>query len=133
LPWSPLAGGLLSGKFDLTGVSKKGPEGTRRASFDFPPVDMSRAERVLTVLRTVAQATGASVARVALAWVLTRPFVTSVIIGAKSRDQLKDNLAATELKLSDDQVQSLDLVSALPSEYPGWMVDWQNRDPRVKA
>jgi len=131
LPWSPLAGGLLSGKFDLTGVSKKGPEGARRASFDFPPVDMPRAEKVLAVMRTVAEATGVSVARIALAWVLTRPFVSSVIIGAKTQEQLKDNLAAADVKLSPEHVKTLDAVSKLPSEYPGWMVERQTSEPRV--
>src|SRR5215470_8223823 len=88
LPWSPLAGGLLSGKFD---PDKKGPADARRTAFDFPPVNMERLPRVLSALRTVAEATGASVARVALAWLLTRSFVTSVIIGAKRREQLVDN------------------------------------------
>ncbi len=127
LPWSPLAGGLLSGKFDPT---KKGPEGARRSSFDFPPVEMERLPRVLAALREVADGMGVSVARVALAWQLTKPFVTSVIIGAKNREQLADNLAATTLTLSADAVKRLDDASALPPEYPGWMVGWQNRDPR---
>jgi aryl-alcohol dehydrogenase-like predicted oxidoreductase len=131
LPWSPLAGGLLSGRFD---PDKKGPADSRRTSFDFPPVSMERLPRVLSALRTVAEATGASVARVALAWLLTRPFVTSVIIGAKRRDQLVDNLAATELRLAPEQIASLDAASALPAEYPGWMVEFQNaRDPRGVA
>jgi len=82
LPWSPLAGGLLSGKYE---ADKKGPSGSRRSSFDFPPVDLERLPRVLSALRHVAEATEASVARVALAWQLTRPFVTSIIIGAKNR------------------------------------------------
>ena len=127
LPWSPLAGGLLSGKFD---ANKKGPEGARRASFDFPPVDGERLPRVLTALRSVADSTGLSVARIALAWVLSRPFVTSVIIGAKNRDQLQDNLAATEVKLAAEHLSALDAASALPPEYPGWMVEFQNRDDR---
>jgi len=97
LPWSPLAGGLLSGKFD---PDKPGPEGARRTSFDFPPVDRSRLPRVLTALRKVAGEKNVSVARVALAWQLTKPFVTSVIIGAKTRDQLTDNLASTEVTFS---------------------------------
>jgi aryl-alcohol dehydrogenase-like predicted oxidoreductase len=131
LPWSPLAGGLLSGKFD---PDKQGPADARRASFDFPPVNMERLPRVLGALRTVAEATGTSVARVALAWQLTRPFVTSIIIGAKKPEQLVDNLAATELRLAPDQVALLDAASALPPEYPGWMVDFQNaRDPRGTA
>jgi aryl-alcohol dehydrogenase-like predicted oxidoreductase len=128
LPWSPLAGGLLSGKFD---PDKKGPADARRASFDFPPVNMERLPRVLSALRTVAEGTGTSVARVALAWQLRKPFVTSIIIGAKRPDQLADNLAATELELSSEQLKLLDDASALPPEYPGWMVDFQNsRDPR---
>lgn len=127
LPWSPLAGGLLSGKFDL---DKPKPEGSRRTSFDFPPVDLARARPVLAALRAVSEATGVSVARVALAWVLTRPFVTSVIIGAKTREQLVDNLAASEVKLSAEHVAALDAASALPPEYPGWMLDFQNRDRR---
>ncbi|MCU1280133.1 MAG: Oxidoreductase [bacterium] len=129
LPWSPLAGGLLSGKFDPEKTG--GPANARRSSFDFPPVDRTRLSRVLPVLRSVAEQSGASVARVALAWLLTRPFVTSVIIGAKTREQLVDNLAATEVKLTPEQLERLNEASALPPEYPGWMLDWQNREPRV--
>jgi len=128
MPWSPLAGGLLSGKFD---PGKPGPEGSRRTTFDFPPVDKVRLEGVLKALRAVSEATGVSVARVALAWVLTRPFVSSVIIGAKTKEQLKDNLAASDVKLAPEHVRDLDAASALPAEYPGWMVDWQNREPRA--
>jgi aryl-alcohol dehydrogenase-like predicted oxidoreductase len=127
LPWSPLAGGLLSGKFD---PDKPGPEGSRRTSFDFPPVDRERLRKVLPALRKVAEATGLSVARVALAWHLTRPFVTSVIIGAKTREQLLDNLAAADVRLSPEHVKVLDEASALPPEYPGWMLAFQNREPR---
>ena len=125
LPWSPLAGGLLSGKFDL---DKPGPAGARRTTFDFPPVNHERTAQVLTVLRTVSAAVGVSVARVALAWLLTRPFVTSVIIGAKTREQLLDNLAASEVRLAPEQIAALDAASALPPEYPGWMVDRQSRE-----
>src|SRR3954463_12472398 len=120
LPWSPLAGGLLSGKFD---PEKKGPADARRTNFDFPPVNMERLPRVLAALRQVAEQTGVSVARVALAWELTKPFVTSIIIGAKKPEQLVDNLAAVELRLSPEQTKRLDEASALPIEYPGWMVE----------
>jgi aryl-alcohol dehydrogenase-like predicted oxidoreductase len=131
LPWSPLAGGLLTGKFD---PEKKGPADARRAAFDFPPVNMERLPRVLAALRQVAESTGTSVARVALAWQLTRPFVTSIIVGAKKKEQLVDNLAAVELHLNDEQIAILDDASALPAEYPGWMVQFQNqRDPRGQA
>lgn len=130
LPWSPLAGGLLSGKFD---PEKKGPADARRASFDFPPVDMNRLPRVLSALREVSEAMNVSVARIALAWHLTRPFVTSVIIGAKTHAQLLDNLAAVDVTISPEHLAKLDAASALPPEYPGWMVDWQNRDVRGVA
>jgi aryl-alcohol dehydrogenase-like predicted oxidoreductase len=131
LPWSPLAGGLLSGKFD---PQKKGPADARRTAFDFPPVNAERLPGVLTALRQVADASQHSVARVALAWQLTKPFVTSIIIGAKTKEQLLDNLAATGVKLSSEHIKLLDEASALPSEYPGWMVAQQNaRDPRGQA
>jgi len=130
LPWSPLAGGLLSGKFDL---ENPGPEGARRTKFDFPPVDRERAKIVLKALRVVSEATGISVARAALAWLLTRPFVTSVIIGAKTREQLVDNLNAGDVRLSPEHIAQLDAASALPSEYPGWMVIRQNNDNRPPA
>jgi len=127
LPWSPLAGGLLSGKFD---PDKPGPEGSRRTSFDFPPVDKDRLRKVLPVLREVSAATGLSVARIALAWQLTKPFVTSIIIGAKTKEQLVDNLASADAELAPEHIAKLDAASELPSEYPGWMLGWQNRDRR---
>ncbi len=128
LVWSPLAGGLLSGKYDREGP---GPEGSRRASFDFPPVNRERAFACVDAMREVGAAHGVSVARVALAYVLAKPFVTSVIIGAKRIDQLQDNLAAADLYLTPDQIAKLDEVSSLPPEYPGWMVKMQtaNRPP----
>ncbi len=120
--WSPLAGGLLSGKYDREG---KGPAGARRATFDFPPVDKERAFACIDAMRPIAEAHGVSVARVALAWLLQKPAVMSVIIGAKSVEQLADNLAATELRLTPDEMAKLDEVSALPPEYPGWMFERQ--------
>jgi aryl-alcohol dehydrogenase-like predicted oxidoreductase len=123
LVWSPLAGGLLSGKF--TRENQK-PAGSRRSEFDFPVVDKERAWRILDVMGPIAKAHDCSPARVALAWVLTRPFVTSIIIGAKRLDQLQDNLAATELHLEADEIKELDEVSGLPLEYPGWMLPFQN-------
>ena len=120
LPWSPLAGGLLSGKFSR---DEAGPEGARRAQFDFPPVDKERAFRVIDALRPIAKSHGVSVARVALAWLLHEPAVTSVIIGARTIDQLTDNLAAVELRLSTEERATLDEASALPPEYPAWMLE----------
>jgi aryl-alcohol dehydrogenase-like predicted oxidoreductase len=120
--WSPLAGGLLSGKF---GPGSNGPEGARRTGFDFPPVERDRAWACVDEMRNIAQAHDTSVARVALAWILAKPFVTTVIIGAKRMDQLEDNIAAADLTLTPDEITALDKVSALPSEYPGWMFERQ--------
>jgi len=120
--WSPLAGGLLSGKF---GPGAKGPEGARRASFDFPFVDADRGWACVAAMREVAARHGVSVARVALAWLLAKAHVTSVIIGAKTREQLADNIAATTLTLTAEEIAGLDAVSALPVEYPAWMVERQ--------
>ena len=125
LVWSPLAGGLLSGKFK---EDASGPEGARRTTFDFPPVDRQRAFRAVEAMRPIAAAHDVSVARVALAWVLRQPGITSVIIGAKSQEQLADNLAASELKLSDTELAALNEVSKLPREYPGWMFERQLAD-----
>ncbi|KQX18222.1 MULTISPECIES: aldo/keto reductase [unclassified Sphingomonas] len=121
--WSPLAGGLLSGKFDI-GNEKSG-EG-RRAGFDFPPVDRDRARGAIDAMRPIAEARGVSVAQVALAWLLHQPAVTSVIVGAKRADQLTDNIASTQVALSADELAALGAASALPSEYPGWMFDRQS-------
>jgi aryl-alcohol dehydrogenase-like predicted oxidoreductase len=130
LPWSPLAGGFLSGKFSR---DSKGPEGSRRTTFDFPPIDRERAFNIIDAMRPIAKAHDASVARVALAWLIHQSHVTSVIIGARTREQLVDNVAATELKLSAPELETLAKVSALPPEYPGWMLEFQGRDRREEA
>jgi aryl-alcohol dehydrogenase-like predicted oxidoreductase len=129
--WSPLAGGLLSGKF---GPGSNGPEGARRAAFDFPPVDKDRAWKCVDAMREIGSKHGVSVARVALAYVLHKPFVMSAIIGAKTMEQLDDNLDAAKLVLSADDMKALDAASALPPEYPGWMVSRQGaeRVPQAK-
>ena len=121
--WSPLAGGLLSGKYHR-GQESEG-EG-RRASFDFPPVDRDRAYDIIDVLREMAEAKKASVAQLALGWLLHQKPVTSVILGAKRIDQLKDNLAAVDVEFTKDELIRLDKVSALPPEYPGWMIARQS-------
>ena len=122
--WSPLAGGLLSGKYGR----ETNPNEGRRITFDFPPVDRERAFACIDVMREVGQAHGASVARVALAWLLHKSHVMSVIIGAKTVEQLDDNLAAVDLQLSPEEVARLDEVSVLPPEYPGWMTERQARN-----
>jgi aryl-alcohol dehydrogenase-like predicted oxidoreductase len=123
--WSPLAGGFLSGKFRR---DSQGPEGARRAAFDFPPVDKERAYNIIDAMATIAQAHGVSVARVALAWLLHQPHVTTLIIGAKTSEQLEDNLAAPALKLTPEQLATLNTASTLPLEYPGWMIAQQNNE-----
>ena len=125
LVWSPLAGGLLSGKFSRDNQS---PEGSRRSGFDFPIVDKERAWNVIDALRPIAEARGCSPARIALAWLLSKPVVTSVLVGAKRLSQLEDNIAASETVLGEDEVRQLDAVSELPPEYPGWMLATQGAD-----
>ena len=128
LPWSPLAGGILSGKFSRDG---HGPAGSRRANFDFPPIDRERTFRVIDVMRPIAEAHSSSVARVALAWLLQQSVVTSVIIGAKTNEQLADNLGAAELTLTAEDLTALNDASALPPEYPGWMLERQSSDRKA--
>jgi aryl-alcohol dehydrogenase-like predicted oxidoreductase len=125
LVWSPLAGGLLSGKFSR---SNQKPADSRRSDFDFPIVDKERTWRILDVMAPIAKAHECSPARVSLAWLLAKPVVTSVIIGAKRHDQLQDNLAAIKLALTQDELKRLDEVSTLPPEYPGWMMPFQGAD-----
>lgn len=127
--WSPLAGGLLSGKYDRDGT---GPEGARRASFDFPPVNRDRAFAAIDVMREIGNAKGVSVAQIALAWLLHQKHVMSVIIGAKSVEQLDDNLAAITVSLNEDELKRLADVSTLPAEYPGWMIERQFRNANPK-
>src|SRR5580692_10733069 len=125
LVWSPLAGGLLSGKYSRTNQK---PADSRRAEFDFPIVDKERAWKILDVIAPIAKVHECSPARVSLAWLLAKPVVTSVIIGAKRHDQLQDNLAAAELTLTQDELGRLDEVSVLPPEYPGWVLPFQGAD-----
>jgi len=120
--WSPLAGGLLSGKY---GRDQRGEEGSRRTTFDFPPVNRDRAYSCVDAMRPIAKARGVSVAQIAIAWLLHQPQVTSVIIGAKRPEQLADNIGATQVALSADELRKLDEASRLPPEYPGWMFERQ--------
>ena len=125
LVWSPLAGGLLSGKFSRTNQK---PADSRRTEYDFPLVDKERAWKILDVMAPIAKAHGCSSARLSLAWLLAKPVVTSVIIGAKRLEQLQDNLTAIELTLTQDERSQLDEVSALAPEYPGWVLPFQGAD-----
>jgi aryl-alcohol dehydrogenase-like predicted oxidoreductase len=123
--WSPLAGGLLSGKY--TSADDKGPAGARRVSFDFPVVDKTRAFKCVDAMRPMAAQRNVSGAQIALAWLLAKPFVTTVIIGARSMDQLRDNIASTRVQLTELELKQLDEVSQLPPEYPAWMLAFQGQ------
>ncbi|WP_321813065.1 MULTISPECIES: aldo/keto reductase [unclassified Paraburkholderia] len=126
--WSPLAGGLLSGKY---GREQQGEAGSRRTTFDFPPVERERAWDCVDAMRSIANQKGVPVAQIALAWLLHQRAVTTVIVGAKRVDQLDDNVAATKVKLSTEELAILDDVSHLPAEYPGWMLARQG-DARLE-
>jgi aryl-alcohol dehydrogenase-like predicted oxidoreductase len=125
LVWSPLAGGLLSGKFSR---ENQNPQGSRRSEFDYPLVDKERTWRILDAMAPIAAAHDCSPARISLAWLLAKPVVTSVIIGAKRLEQLQDNLSASDLQLTADEMNRLDEVSALTPEYPGWVLAQQEAE-----
>ena len=116
--WSPLAGGFLSGKYTRDNLKD---EGNRLAGFDFIPFDKEQGFALVETMRAIGEAHGASVAQVALAWLLAKPAVSSVIIGASKLSQLDDNLAAADVALTADEVASLDAATATTPGYPGWM------------
>ena len=123
--WSPLAGGFLSGKYRR---NKLPEDESRRKEFDFPPVNKEKAYDIIEVMDDISKAHNASVAQVALAWLLYQKAVTSVIIGVKNEKQLLDNLKSTEILFTDEEIAKLDEVSKLSPEYPGWMVDRMQQD-----
>ncbi len=115
--WSPLAGGFLTGKYTR---EHQGSSEDRHAKLAFPPIDTERVYPILDVLQDIARAHEATVAQIALAWLLHQQAVTTVIVGAKRIDQLQDNLGASGLILNEAELSRLDEVSRLPVEYPGW-------------
>ena len=123
--WSPLAGGLLSGKYSRNEENK---EGGRRVNFDFPPVNKDRAFDIVDLLQPMAEAKKASVAQLALAWLLKQPAVTTVIIGANKMEQLEDNLKSIDIEFTQDELQQIADLSKLPAEYPGWMLEFTGQD-----
>ncbi len=133
LVWSPLAGGFLSGKYDRDNPA---PSGTRFAEAGpFVPFDREMGYRVVDALQKVASQHGVSPARVALAWTLARPAVSSVIIAARKHEHLDDNIAAVDLELSAEDIRVLDEASNPGTPYPKWMVLQLDvaEDPRPKA
>jgi aryl-alcohol dehydrogenase-like predicted oxidoreductase len=123
LAWSPLAGGALSGKFRR---GEAGPADARRSAFDFPPTDKELAYELVDAMGVIAMRHDATVAQVALAWLLAQPALTSVIIGAKRRDQFDDNLGVVRVKLAEGELAQLSAIAAPPALYPGWMIAFQN-------
>jgi aryl-alcohol dehydrogenase-like predicted oxidoreductase len=133
LVWSPLAGGFLSGKYTRTNPT---PAGTRFAEAGaFVPFDKEMGYRVVDALKEVAERHSVSPARVALSWTLGRAAVSSVIVAARKLDQLEDNIAAVDLRLTGEDVRQLDAVSDPGVPYPKWMVLQLDvaEDPRSKA
>lgn len=122
--WSPLAGGLLTGKYKRNAEAKEG----RRANFDFPPVNKEKAFDIIDVMQGIADKKGVSIAQISIAWLLHQEVVTSVIIGANKPEQLTDNLNAIHVQLSSDELNKLSEVSQLAPEYPGWMIERQSGD-----
>ena len=123
--WSPLVGGLLSGKYDF------GPDGAvsgegRRAKLDFPRADKGVAAAAVAAMRPMADVRGLSVAAIALAWLLHQPVVSSVIVGAKRPDQLAQNLAASDVELTSEELAGLDAVGRPEDEYPAWAIKAQD-------
>ncbi len=125
LVWSPLAGGLLSGKF---GRENQKPEGSRRSEMDLPLVDKERAWSILDIIQPLTAKYNCSAAQISLAWLLSKPYVTSVLIGTKRVYQLNDNILSVGLKLEDADIAVLDQVSALPPEYPNWIIEFQDKE-----
>ena len=125
MPWSPLAGGFLSGKYTRSNLLAGD---SRRDNFDFPPVNKEKAYDIIDVMLAIGKEHGVSAAQVALAWIRQQAHVTSIIIGAKNPVQLQDNIKSTNLILSTEELQKLDQISDLPKEYPGWMVERQSKD-----
>jgi aryl-alcohol dehydrogenase-like predicted oxidoreductase len=123
LPWSPLSGGFLSGKYRRDNQS---PEGARRSGLDFPPIDLERGFDAIDALEAIAKEKGATVAQIALAWLLAQPGVSSVIIGANKMSQLEDNIKATEVQLSAADLERLSAITAPHPMYPQWMIELQN-------
>ncbi len=121
-PWSPLSGGFLTGKYTRDGDKS---DNGRRSNFDFPPIDKDKAYDVVDVMKDIGSKYDASPAQVALAWVRQQFGITSTIIGAKTIDQLNDNIKSVDVKLSEEDLKKMDEVSPLPEQYPGWMVQRQ--------
>ncbi len=119
LPWSPLAGGFLSGKYRRG--DKDSSQG-RRAKLDFPPIDLELGYTVVEKLQEIATLHNQTPAQVALAWMLSKPFITSIIVGASTTSQLAMNLAAVDLELNPGEIKALNDLTVPAALYPNWML-----------
>jgi aryl-alcohol dehydrogenase-like predicted oxidoreductase len=129
MSWSPLAGGFLTGKY--TRNNQKAEGDTRRNAFDFPPVNKEKAYDIIDKMSEIAKEHQATAAQIALAWLLHKEAVTSIIIGAKTKEQLGDNLKSVDIKLSPEELSVLDKISEPVKEYPQWMIERQNSERLV--
>ena len=130
LAWGPLAGGFLTGKYTR---KKPDPEGARRAVFSFPPIDLEKGYDIVEALSEIADRHEASPGQIALAWTLTRPFISSILIGASKPEQLEGNLAAAAIQLADDEVDRLEELTRPAPLYPNYMVAAMGVDGRLQA
>lgn len=128
--WSPLAGGLLSGKYNR---KMETTPGSRRINFDFPPVNKERAFEIIDVLEPMAKEKNVSVAQLSLAWLLHQPAVTSIIMGVKTMAQLEDNMNCVNVTFTPEELKKLDEISKLPPEYPHWMLERQGGDRKRQS
>lgn len=126
--WSPLAGGFLSGKYTREGAKD---QDNRLSGFDILPFDKEKGYDVVDVLKKIATAHNASPAQVALSWLLNKPVVSSILVGASKLQQLENNLKAVEVELSGSEMKTLDELTQPGISYPHWFV--QNlADPKHK-
>lgn len=130
LVWSPLASGFLTGKYTRENPT---PEDARRNNFQFPPIDLGKGYSVVEKLKSIAENHQVSIARVALAWILHQPFISSIIIGASKMSQLEDSLKAIEVNLSSEEIIALDEITKPTPIYPGWMQSMGNDSQITEA
>jgi len=122
--WSPLAGGFITGKFRR---GQEAPDGARRKNFDFPPIDKERGYDVVELLDELAREMNATIARLALSWVIQQPGISTVVIGAKKVSQLEDNLASVDIQWTEEALAKVGQATALSPLYPHWMAAMSRR------
>lgn len=119
LPWSPLAGGFLTGKYRR---NQEIPEESRRKSFDFPPLDKELGYDAIDVMEEIAKSKGVTISQVALSWLLRQDGVTSIIVGARNKSQLQDNLKSVGVTLTSEEFDRIAAVTTPRPIYPQWLL-----------